>query len=82
MKGRTGDIITAGELHLMHLVQKDAKPDGWTSVSKTVWPAVLHVSDRLMEKEPNEKGGGRVRLTHDGRIVLEFSGALRKGVGK
>lgn len=75
---RSGDIITGGHLHLLRLALKDADADGWAKVSAQVWPLVEHISTKLLERN---YGNRTVRVTHDGKVILEFSQSLSK-IGK
>ena len=63
-----------GQLHILRLAQRDAGEDGWSPVSKTLWPHISrNLPDELLEKEALDDGRGRVRLTHDGAVVLKWS---------
>lgn len=55
--------------HLLRLIQRDAGPDGWATVSAAVWPLLAILPDDLVELEPGAPGG-RVRLTADGAAVV------------
>ena len=67
--------LTPEQKHCMRLAIRDAGPDGWATVSKTLWPLVSKMlPEKLAETEPNSDGsGGKIRITEDGRTVLEFS---------
>lgn len=58
--------------HLLSLIRKDKKPNGWTSVSKMVWPLMLKLPRELVELE--EVGeGGIAKLTETGETVLDWT---------
>ena len=63
--------LDSGEKHFMRLIAKDAKPDGWTVVSKLLYPLVDNMPKALVELEPfGDEGKGRARLTTEGAAVL------------
>ena len=59
-------------MHLMRLVKHDADSSGWADVSSAVWPIIKDVPDELLEKVQNGDKG-KVRLTHDGELLLAYS---------
>lgn len=64
--------ISGPDRHLLSLIRKDKKPDGWTSVSRMVWPFMLKLPRELVELE--EVGeGGIAKLTPTGEIVLDWT---------
>lgn len=69
--------LTAGEKHILTLIQRDAGADGWTRVSKVVAPLFTDkkipcgvMPGALCEFEPAAEGG-RARLTQLGKNLLE-----------
>jgi hypothetical protein len=42
------------ELHLLRLIKRSPKKDGWASVSKFVWPLLETVAEDLIEKKQIE----------------------------
>lgn len=63
--------LTASEIHLIRLISRDSRKDGWTSVGKLVWPYVLKLPAALVDK--SESGESRkAKLTIAGKILLEF----------
>jgi len=64
--------LDRGILHMMRLAKKDAQADGWTKVSKAVWPAITAIPDDLIEKRPSDEGG-HVRLTDRGDAIVLYS---------
>ena len=52
--------------HIMMLIERDAKPDGWASVSDKLYP----ILSKLMPAELVEFEHGRARLTDEGKSVL------------
>jgi hypothetical protein len=62
-----------GAKHLMRLVKKDRKEDGWATVSATVWPVVDTLPVELVEREQFPDGSGRARLTTAGETVLQWT---------
>ena len=78
MSEQTPHKLSAGEKHMLRLIQRDAGADGWTRVSKVVAPFFTDkkipcgiMPDALCEFEPAEDGGGRARLTQLGENLLE-----------
>lgn len=61
--------LTSENEHLMKLIDRDKKEDGWTSVNKIVAPLVSSIPSELVIFEPSENGG-RAKLTEAGQIVL------------
>lgn len=62
--------LDAGQKHIMHLVARDAKPDGWTSVSEMLYPSISKsLPPELVTLEKLETGG-RAKLTVEGQAVL------------
>lgn len=62
--------LTAGELHLLKLIRRDADVDGWAPISAAVYPLVHPLPRRLIECLPFADGTGSARLTEEGRGVL------------
>lgn len=63
--------LNMNDKYLLRLIHKDKKPDGWTSVSKPVWPFILELPRELTEViEVGE--AGIVRLTEKGETVLDW----------
>lgn len=63
--------LDSSEKHFMRMIAKHAKPDGWTVVSKKLYPLVDKMPKALVELEPSgDEGKGRVRLTTEGAAVL------------
>lgn len=64
--------LDAGQKHLLRLINRGKKEDGWTSVSAVVFPLLLDLPEDLVEKEKFDIGGGRIRLTEKGNVVLPY----------
>ena len=65
--------LTSGERHLLRLIDQAPKqPDGWATVSGAVKPLVEKLPADLIEMKDGEDGGGFVRLTENGRVVLPY----------
>lgn len=59
-----------GNKHVLRLIRRDVKPDGWTSVSEQLYAVLCQsVPQELAEFEKLEVGG-RVRLTQAGNEVV------------
>lgn len=58
--------------HMMRLAMKSTESDGWAKVSKLVWPFVVSLPDELVVKVPSSTGGGFVKLTDGGKLVMEY----------
>ena len=56
--------------HIMKLIERDAKPDGWTSVSDKLYPILSKSMPAELIEFKQEYGNGRARLTDEGRSVL------------
>ena len=57
--------------HLLRLVVQGAGADGWTPVSKPVFPLMEKVPQALIELERvGDEGRGRARLTTEGESVI------------
>jgi len=52
--------------YIMKLIERDAKPDGWTSISNKLYP----ILSKSMPSELIEFEHGRARLTDEGKSVL------------
>ena len=71
--------LTAGELHMLRFVRRDAKPDGWTTVSDVVAPVFVGresyrrppIPPTLCEFEQFADGSGQARLTQAGNNLLD-----------
>lgn len=64
--------LDAGQRHLMRLAARDADAEGWTKVSKVVWPMVAKLPADLVDLRPSDDGG-HVRLTEHGHVVLQYT---------
>ncbi len=58
--------------HLMRLIARGKKEDGWAPVSKMVYPLLPSIPSELVILERFEDGAGRAKLTPTGEIVLEW----------
>ncbi len=64
--------LAHGDIHLLKLIRKDKGTDGWTKVSKAVWPLVESLPTELCELK-KEADGGFIKLTPEGDTVLNWS---------
>lgn len=65
--------LTTNQLNLVRLYQRSNKDaDGWTTVSKTVWPLMADLPTDLFDKEGTEESGGRIRLNENGAVVVPY----------
>lgn len=62
--------LSAEHRHLMRLILKDQRPDGWTPVSSTVWPFAKMIPKELVWCHDTEK---LIRLSDAGKVVLEWT---------
>ncbi len=63
--------LNAGQKHIMRLIARDKRPDGWTTVSKMLSPLMqTALPDTLAEFRATDVGG-EMRLTEEGQQVLE-----------
>ena len=65
--------IDPGHRHLMLLMTRDADQDGWAKVSAAVAGLVEQIPGDLIEFQPLENGGGKARLTDQGKTVLNYT---------
>lgn len=63
--------LDSGEKHFMRLIDRDKKDDGWTPVSRALYPLVAAMPRELIELEKLDNGTGRVRLTPEGQSILD-----------
>lgn len=62
--------LEAEHKHILRLIDKGTKPDGWASVSKKLYPILAkNMSIELAEFKMIGEDG-RVRLTEEGREVV------------
>lgn len=58
---------------LLQLVKRSPEDvEGWRKVSVPVWPLVANLPSDLVELEPSSDGGGRLRPTDRGQVVLDY----------
>jgi hypothetical protein len=62
------------EQMLALIMRSPDRGEGWRTVSAAVWPLVQDFPADLVELEPNENGGGRIRLNSDGHAVARHLG--------
>jgi hypothetical protein len=65
-----GKQLNSGDRHLLHLVRQGQDADGWAKVSEQVMPLVQALPPELVTLDV---AGGRVRLTDDGNVLLDWS---------
>lgn len=64
--------LDSGQKHLLRLVVDGTDADGWTPVSKPVFPLMERMPPALVELERvGDEGRGRVRLTAEGQKVID-----------
>jgi len=62
--------LNAGQKHLLRLIVKDADAEGWTRISKTVFPVLQEMPSELIDLEwVNDEG--RARLTPKGQSIID-----------
>ena len=66
--------LTPKQTNVLKLIRRSkSDDDGWYAVSKVVWPLVYStLPDDLIEVEPLEEGGGRLRFTLRGQAVADY----------
>lgn len=63
--------LDAGQKHLLRLVVKGTDSEGWTQVSKPVFPLIEKLPSELVELESvGDEGRGRVHLTTEGESLM------------
>ena len=64
--------LDGGQKNLLRLVVRGADAEGWAPVSKPVFPLMERIPATLVELERvGEEGRGRVRLTQEGKKVVD-----------
>lgn len=63
--------LNDGDKHLLKLIANAPQIEGWSKVSKTVWPVIAKLPNELVEKRPSNDGG-HVRLTDTGHTILMY----------
>ena len=64
--------LNNGDKHLMQLIQRDRKEDGWATCSALVAKMLKTIPPEMVEFEPvGDEGRGRARLTTQGQSVLD-----------
>jgi hypothetical protein len=63
--------LVVGTIHLLRLTAKGADPEGWSKVSKLLWPTCSKLPDDLVEKRQSDDGG-HIRLTSDGEAIVRY----------
>lgn len=63
--------LDAGQRHVLKLIARDKKPDGWTTVSAVLYPTLSKdTPTELAEFEPIGDAG-RARLTPSGQGIVD-----------
>lgn len=76
--------LDSGQLNIMRLTARDVNAEGWTRVSKMLFPHIkLSIPAELMEMREEEFAddegrlfGGYARLTDKGRSILDAAAYL------
>lgn len=69
--------LDSGQKHLLRLVAKDADHEGWAPVSAPVFHLLDDMPRELVTLERvGDQGRGRVRLTDEGRSVIDAMACL------
>jgi hypothetical protein len=64
--------LDAGQRHVLGLIARDKKEDGWTVVSKQLYKALSsNMPPELATFEMYEDGSGRAKLTDQGQSVID-----------
>lgn len=64
--------LDGGTIHILKLTSRDADQDGWSKVSKLIWPICAALPDDLVKKRPSDDGG-HIRLTSDGEAIVRYA---------
>jgi len=56
--------------HIMRLINRDAKQDGWTDISDQLYPVLLKSMPNELIEFNQVSGKGKARLTDEGKSVL------------
>ena len=64
--------LDAGQKHILRLIVKDSNAEGWTTVSKMLYPVIeKSIPSELLEMNRlGDEGHGVARLTPKGREVV------------
>ena len=65
--------LHSGHKRILHLTDRDAGEDGWAPVSAILMPHLVNdMPAELVEIEPvGDEGKGRIRLTAEGKNIIE-----------
>jgi hypothetical protein len=64
------DKLNAGQKHVLSLINRDRKADGWTTVSKTLFATLSATTPVELATFEATEAGGRVKLTEAGQEVV------------
>ncbi len=60
--------LTSGDRHILKLIDRDKKPDGWTTCSEVVWNGIVtKMPPQLVELDADNM---RVRLSNEGENII------------
>lgn len=64
--------LSAGDRRLLRMIKDERAADGWSVISRQVWPLMETLPDRLVELEPSndKRRGGTARLSTEGHAVV------------
>lgn len=64
--------LDAAQKHILRLIARDAKPDGWATVSRVLYDSVSQSipSELAVFVAPTGEGFGLAKLTTEGRNVV------------
>lgn len=63
--------LTPNQMHLMRLIRKDEKVDGWCKVSEMIFPFIKDLPSQLVISK-KEIDGGFARLTEKGNTIVDW----------
>lgn len=63
--------LDAGTKHLLRLIDRDKDSEGWTKISKVVWPFIVKLPSDLVIVRPSEDGG-HAQLTKQCSDMLHY----------
>ena len=69
--------LNSGQLHLMRLILQDSNEEGWTRVSKQVYPLISALPSDLVELTQEEDESGYAKLTEHGHHIMEAAQRIK-----
>lgn len=62
--------LDAGQRHVLKIIERDKNAEGWTSVSKVLYPSLVASIPKQLAIFEQKDSGFRAKLTDEGRSLL------------